>query len=157
MNQFKTNFDGAVFAKIGEVGIGVVVRDNPGKVKVAMSEKIYAPSSVVVLEAMAARRAAAFTREVGVGNCILEGDSQAVVTALQEGKKLFSEYGHILQGTLSHLNSFKNWSLSYTPRQGNEVADALDRRAKKSFLFSVWLDFLPPDVVAFVNADFPST
>ena len=48
-------------------------------------------------------------------------------------------------------------SLSYTPRQGNEVADALARRAKKSFSFSVWLDFLPPDVVAFVNADFPST
>ena len=52
----------------------MVVRDNLGKVKVAMSEKIYAPSSVVVLEAMAARRAAAFTREVGVENCILEGD-----------------------------------------------------------------------------------
>ena len=131
----------------------MVVRDNLGKVKVAMSEKIYAPSSVVVLEAMAARRAAAFTREVGVENCILEGDSQVVVTTLQEGKKLFSEYGHILQDTLSHLNSFKNWSLSYTPRQGNEVADALARRAKKSFSFFVWLDFLEVLCRTDVNSD----
>ena len=97
-----------------------------------LSKKIHALASVIVLEMLAARRPAAFTRELGIESCILEGDSQIVVKALHDGDKTFSEFGHILQDTLSHLNSFQNWSLSHTFRQGNAVADDLARRDRKS-------------------------
>ena len=56
--MYKTNFDGAVFAKSREAGIGVVIRNSNGEVVVALSEKIPNPNSVEVLEALAARRAA---------------------------------------------------------------------------------------------------
>ena len=102
---------------------------------------------------LATRRAAAFTREMGIESCILEGDSQIVIKALQDGDKTFSEFGHLLQDMLSHLNSFKNWSLSHTLKQGNAVADALARRAKFSFPFTIWLESVPPDLTVFVNAD----
>ena len=124
-----------------------------GQVKVVLSEKIHPLTSVTVLEMLAARRAAAFTRELGIKCCILEEDSQIVIKALHDGDKTFSEFGHILQDTLSHLNSFKDWSLSHSLRRGNAVADALARRAKLSFPFAIWLDFVPPDLIPFVNAD----
>lgn len=154
-HHFKTNFDGAFFAETGEAGIDVVIRNNTGQVKAALSEKIHAPASVTVLEMLAARRAAAFTREMGIENCILEGDSQIVIKALQDGDMTFSESGHLLQDTLSHLNSIKNWSLSHSLRQGNAVADALAKRAKFSFPLPIWLESVPPDSLAFLNADLP--
>ena len=94
---------------------------------------------------------------MGIESCILEGDSQIVIKAVQDGDKTFSEFGHLLQDTLSHLNSFKNWPLSHSLRQGNVVADALVRRAKFSFPFHIWLESVPPNLIAFVNADSPSS
>ena len=120
-NLVKTNFDGTFLKEEGAAGIGVVIRNSTGQVLAALSEKIHAPASVTVLEMLAARRAAAFTRELGIERCILEGNSQIVVKALHDGDKTFSEFGHLLQDTLSHLNSLQNWSLSHTFRQGNAV------------------------------------
>ena len=137
----------------GAAGIRVVIRNSTGQVKVALSKMIHAPASVTVLEMLAARRAVAFTRELGIKSCISEGDSQIVVKALHDGDKTLSEFGHILQDTLSHLNSFKNWSLSHTLKQGNAVADAVARRAKFSSPFAIWLDSVPPNLIAFVKAD----
>lgn len=53
----KTNFDGAVFVDSGEAGIGVVIRDSRGQVLASLSKRIPNPSSVAVLELLAARRA----------------------------------------------------------------------------------------------------
>ena len=53
----KTNYDGATFVDSGEAGIGVIVRLDSGEVLAALSKKISLPSSVIVLEALAARRA----------------------------------------------------------------------------------------------------
>ena len=153
VNHFKTNFDGTFLKENGAARIGVVIKNSTGQVKVALSEKIHAPTLITVLEMLAARRAVAFTRELGIESCISEGDSQTVVKALHDGDKTLSEFGHILQDTLSHLNSFKNWSLSHTLRQGNAVANALARRAKFSFSFAIWLDYVPPNLIAFVKAD----
>ncbi|KAL0012764.1 hypothetical protein SO802_007872 [Lithocarpus litseifolius] len=155
-NSLKTNFDGAFLANTGAAGIGVVIRNSLGQVKDALSKKIPALASVTVLEMLAARRAAAFTRELGIESCFLEGDSQIVIKALQDKDKTHSEFGHLLQDTLSHLNSFKNWSVSHVLRQGNAVADALARRAKFSLPVAIWLESVPPDLFSFVDADFPS-
>ena len=52
---------GAMFVKLDEVGIGVVVRDANEEVLAALSEKISYPCSVEVLEVLIARRATQFT------------------------------------------------------------------------------------------------
>ena len=61
----KANFDGAVFADSGEAVVGVVIQNENGEVMAALSEKIALPSSVDVLEMVAARRAAVFAVELG--------------------------------------------------------------------------------------------
>ncbi|KAL0013108.1 hypothetical protein SO802_000177 [Lithocarpus litseifolius] len=52
--EYKTNFDGAMFSDTAEAGIGVVIRNKEGEVMAAFSEKIPQPSSVTMLEMLAA-------------------------------------------------------------------------------------------------------
>ena len=91
----KANFDGAVSADSGEAGVGVVIQNESGEVMAALSEKIALPSSVEVLEMVAARRAAVFAAELGFQRVIFEGDDAGVIKAL----------------SMRVLGSCTNWSL----------------------------------------------
>lgn len=106
---------------------------------------------------MVARRAALFAKEVGLDNSILEGDFEIVINTLKNGIMFNSDLGHLLIDTLSHLNSLKSWLVSRTLRLGNDVADALARRACFSFPLSIWVQSVPPDIVNFVNVDLPTS
>ena len=68
---------------LGAAGIGVVVRDSTGEVLAAMSEIIPLPSSVVVLETLAARRAVVFLKELDLHSSIFEGDSEKSISAIK--------------------------------------------------------------------------
>ena len=63
---------GLLLGDINEVGIGVVVRNSLA----ALLERIPMPSSVVILETLAARRAKQLVREIGLHNPIFQGDSK---------------------------------------------------------------------------------
>ena len=80
---YKTNYDGTVFSESGEAGIGVVVQDAKGEVIAALAEKITYPGSVVLLEALATRRAAKFIVELGISLFEFEGDLEVVYRALR--------------------------------------------------------------------------
>ena len=84
-NEWKINFDGAMYCESDEVGVGVIVRNSFGEVKVALAEKIRKPPSVEVLELIAARCATLFLDELGLDRVIFEGDSEQVMKALQWG------------------------------------------------------------------------
>lgn len=62
--KVKANFDGAMFDELNKAGIGVVVRNPKGEIMAALSENIPQPSTVVVLEILASRRAAYFVHEL---------------------------------------------------------------------------------------------
>ena len=79
--MYKTNYDGAMFTESGETGIRVEVRDARGEVIAALSEKITYSGLVELLEALAARRAAKFTIELGISSSKFEGDSEVVCGA----------------------------------------------------------------------------
>lgn len=72
VGSMKANFDGAMFGEEKEGGIGVVIRSNEGQVLAALSEKVLMPTSVEILEMLAARRAALFARELGFGKVCFE-------------------------------------------------------------------------------------
>ena len=54
--MFKVNVDGAVFSSQGAVGIGVIIRDEEGRVEAALSKKIMAPLGALEVEAKALDR-----------------------------------------------------------------------------------------------------
>ena len=67
----KMNYDGAVFKDSNEAGLGVVIQYDKGEVMATLAEKILLPTSVELLESLAARRAVLFTVELGFNQAIV--------------------------------------------------------------------------------------
>ena len=113
---YKTNYDEAVFSESGKAGIGVVVRDAKGMVIAALAEKITYSGSVLMLEALAARRAAKFIMELGISVSDFEGDSEVVYRALRTADWSHPYIGQIIKDTLSIVSSLRTFSFSHTRR-----------------------------------------
>ncbi|KAK9993927.1 hypothetical protein SO802_023630 [Lithocarpus litseifolius] len=78
-DTYKINYDGAVFSKSEEAGIGVVIRNERGEVMATLAEKVNKPSGgVEAIEAMAARWAILLAVELGFQQCVVEGDLEIV-------------------------------------------------------------------------------
>ena len=130
-----------------------MVRDSGGLVVAAMAEKISKPHSVECLEALAARRAVIFAKEIGLQQSHFEGDSETVIKGLLEGGMQSSSIGHLFRDILFHVSSMRSFSFAHVVRQSNAVAHALAQRARLSFPFSAWMESVPPDIVDYVTAD----
>ena len=97
LGLFKINFDGATFESLNQAGIGVVIKDEHGLVIAALSQRIPLPSSVSMVEALAARRALIFAQEISIFSVEVEGDSLQVIRAINNKKLDRSGLGHIIQ------------------------------------------------------------
>ena len=80
--MWKVNFNGIMFGESDEVGIGVVIQDSRGEVKVALSKKIKKPPTMDVLELLAAKRAVTFSLETSTTRAVVERDSATVIKAI---------------------------------------------------------------------------
>ena len=96
LGLYKANFDGAVFQDSHEAGLGVIIRDPNGLVIASLAQKIPFPGSVVMVEALAARRAVTFAIEVGTWKIEFEGDSEQIIKAINQEDLSFTPYGHII-------------------------------------------------------------
>lgn len=67
---------------------------------------------------------------------------------------LYSSFGHLLRGSLINANSLRSFSFSHKVREGNAMAHALAERVRLSFPLLVWMETVPPNVDAFVFANF---
>ena len=149
-DEFKTDYNGAVFQDTNEAGIGVVIQNDEGEVLGALSEKIAMPGSVVTVEMLAARRVVHFALEIGITHSVFEGDSEIIDKALSTDVTPLSSFGHMVKDTKSIASSLVNFSFSHTRRQGNFVAHALTRRARLSCCLLIWMESLPLDVSKFL-------
>ena len=78
---FKTNFDRALFNESDEASLGIVIRNSEGQVMATLLEK-KKPPSVVTLDLLAARRAAAFVSKTGFQQSCFESDTEIVTKSL---------------------------------------------------------------------------
>ncbi|KAK7838403.1 hypothetical protein CFP56_019859 [Quercus suber] len=84
---YKINFNDAIFESSARVGSGVIVRDAEGMVIAALSQNMKLPSSVDLVEALAAQRAILFTQEISVAHVVVKGDSMKVIAAINNPKQ----------------------------------------------------------------------
>ena len=133
MGSVKVNFDGAMFGEEKEGGIGVVIHSNEGQMLAALSQKVLMPTSVEILEKMAARKAALFARELGFRKVCFEGDADLVVKSFQVGKASNALARHLVKDFTSIGGYFQSYSIIHVRQQGNYVAHALARDARFSF------------------------
>ena len=142
----KANFDGAVFSQDGLAGIGIIIRNEQRLVMAALSQQIPLPTSVEMVEVLAARRALVFAKELGFDKVIVEGDSAITITFINGGHMDHSALGHVLLDIKSLFSYFSHISVQHITRERNCVAHKLARRAA-NFPFLVWMESVPPDVL----------
>ena len=133
--------------------IGVVVRNDLGQVMGSLAEKTEIPSTMEVLEALAAWRAMTFMEELGLRQAIFEGDSKLVVKALVGDVSVRSSIGHIVKDCKSLMDLFQTCTLSHVRWPSNGVAHDLAQRARNSSPLSLWMKSIPPYISYLVYVD----
>uniref|UniRef100_A0A2N9FPS4 Retrotransposon Copia-like N-terminal domain-containing protein n=1 Tax=Fagus sylvatica TaxID=28930 RepID=A0A2N9FPS4_FAGSY len=116
--------------------------------------KVYSTYTVEMIEALTAKRAVIFAKEVGIDDVEVEGDTETVMRYLSSNVPLHTPYGLVLEDTKVLIQEFQRVTLSHTRRSGNSVAHALARRASDCNSFLVWMEEVPPDITHVLLNDF---
>ena len=127
-NTYKVNFDGALFSAANTAGMGVVIRNDEGQVMVSLSQKTTLPFTAIEVEAMAARRALELALETRFQQIILEGDSQILLSALENNSHTLSNFGHLITDIHYLASCFSKIQYSHVRRHCNTVTHSLARR-----------------------------
>lgn len=110
-NSYKANWDAAKNLKEKRIGIGVIIRDNMGPVFAAQCKTIHAVYDPTTAEAVAALHALELSRDSGLQEVLLEGDSKIVVTALKDIDSNFCRYGQVIDDAKVVLKAFRGWEV----------------------------------------------
>ena len=81
----KINFDGAIFSNRNIASLGIIICNDYGLVMATLSQQIPLPTSVEMVEVLAARRALLFARELGFESLVVEGDLEIIIKAINGG------------------------------------------------------------------------
>lgn len=111
----------------------------------ALNEKVRHPSSVDLVEALAACRAINFAKELSIHQMVVEGDSLWVIQAINDVRPVQTMYGHVVND-IRFLSSSVSCSFLHEKHKSNKLAHALTRRAVSSANTDVWLEDLPQDL-----------
>ena len=120
-----------------------VIRNDKGLVMAAFTQVIPLPTSVEMVEVLAARSAIGFAQELSLDQIILEGDSKTCINALSKGGWESLSFGHIIKDINFFASAFRCLSFSHTRRIGNIVAHRLARSACNFPLFHAWMEDIP--------------
>ena len=138
--HFKINVDGAVFSELKAIGVGVVIRDDRGRLEAALRRKISAPMGAVEAEVKAFEAGLLFAKDVRVWDVILDGDSLVVYNALCNFSPPPSSIASVVQGILDMCGNFRSVSFSHIRRQGNVPAHILAKNAYGIADYIAWIE-----------------
>ncbi|KAL7002934.1 hypothetical protein U1Q18_004092 [Sarracenia purpurea var. burkii] len=102
-----------------------------------MLERLPLNGDVDCSEALAASNGISFSKELGLMNVIVEGDSLSVIEGIRKESSQVTSFGNIVQAIKDEILPFRSFSTSHVGRQGNLVAHGLVRLAKVVALFAV--------------------
>ena len=137
---FKANVDGAVFNDLSSAGMGVVLRDDKGRVAGALSQKIYSPLGPLGAEAKAMEAAVLFARDMGIQDIVFEGDSLQVCNFLRGCSLVPPDVTNVIEGILFQLQFFRSFAFSHIRKVGNKPAHLLAQHAKFVTDFEAWVE-----------------
>ena len=80
--MFKVNFDRAIFREEQKAGVGIIIRDEHGRIIASMADSISLSFFVNAVEAFAAKEALKFAQESGLSAIVLEGNSKRTIDSL---------------------------------------------------------------------------
>ncbi|KAK9987548.1 hypothetical protein SO802_027787 [Lithocarpus litseifolius] len=136
----KINVDGALFPTKKLAGIGVVIRDQQGRLLAALCRKIRAQMGALEVEAKAYEAGVLLARHLELKNGVLEGDSVIVSNALKQVSQPPTSIAAIVEGIHILSSNVGVVDYSHVRRTGNKPAHIL----AQSFVNDViWIEEFP--------------
>ena len=120
----------------------------------ALTQVIPLPTSMEIVEVLAARWALIFALELGFDQVILEGDSEIAIRAMSFDDYMTALFGHIIVDIKALAPHFKSLVFCHSRRLGNRVAHRLARTACNfSSSFCTWIEEVPVCTYADYSAE----
>ena len=150
----KVNVDAST-GRDGRKGVGVVVRDSSGEVKVMACRSFKANWEVEMVEAYAVLYGLQIGWQEGLRQLELVTDSKQVAEALNGRRNLLNYTSILIHDVLKLGNSFPVISFSYESRRTNSVAHELAQLSLRLGEDRIWHDCWPSRVAELVELDRP--
>jgi ribonuclease HI len=125
----KCNVDASFFTAAASTGCGWVLRDYRGHFKLAGTNIVPSPFSVLEGEAMALLQAMEEVTQRGLSYVLFESDSKFVVDAISSRQVGVSEFSILISQIQNLLRTNNYFEVKYVNRQANKVAHSLARAA----------------------------
>ena len=138
---FKINVDGAKATK--KASVGVIVRDELGRVEVAMCRNLNAPLGVIEIESKAIEAGLLFAQDISIWDIVVESDSLIMVQALNGTSAPPSAVSAVVQGIMDLSKGFCRVEFSHVKRQENRLAHVLAKHALGIVDFIAWIEEMP--------------
>ena len=103
---YKVNTDGATFADLKCCGIGVVVRNERGKIMGALSKKLGLPLGGLEAKAKAIEEGVELAWDLGLKEIIIESDALLATNSLEKQDAIPSAIRKVVEGILAGLRRF---------------------------------------------------
>ncbi|KAL2921546.1 hypothetical protein RDABS01_013037 [Bienertia sinuspersici] len=152
----KLNFDAAINADYGRVGVGVVARNDQGKVMAAISNTILQEWGAEMVEVPTAKRAVKLAKNQGWRKVIVEGDAANIIKALTCQANMSTYVQMMVEDMLADVSYLDCITFNFCFRECNEVAHRLAKWAVTSFCDEVWLGEGPSWILYVVVSDIAS-
>ena len=141
---FKINFDRAVFTNEKKSGIGVGIRDYQGQVIASLAQQLPHALLPIEVEVLAAAHALEFGWEIGIGEAVLEGDSELNISALKEDGHSIVLVDPLIQDALAWSDMYSKLLYSHCRKEGNKLAHSLARHSINVLDYGVYIENVSP-------------
>ena len=98
-------------------------------------------------EALVARRAVVFVKELSLFNVEIEGDCSRVIKDLIDPRRCSTLFGHVIDKSRSLGATLQYCKFQHVQREGNRLAHALARRTILFADTDLWIKTLSSDLV----------
>lgn len=149
----KVNVDGAMFKDVG-VGMGVVIRDQEGRVIRAACQQVRQPWEVVVTEAKAIVLGLKLARQCNARLVVVESDNQQVINLVHGKKTDGAQLGMIVKEILSIISCFEHVKFTHNFREANVAAHTMAHLSPLDCSTRVWVGGCPSILEDVIASDF---
>ena len=148
----KINVDGASSNDGRRSSIGVVIRNCKGEAVAALNKVLPGQYTSLETKFIALQEGVLLARELKLSHVIIESDSLIAIQSLQ-ALNIEGGVGHLCQGILNLIDSFRSWIFKHLKRDYNKVAHDLAQYARHNGISQVWKGVSPPMVQHLINLE----
>jgi len=134
----KANWDAALDIGNNRMGVGIMVRDDAGSVKVAHAKSFPYINDPKVAEAIGAWQVMSLCYDRGWTSIILEGDAGNVVGALRRNAPCWKSYGQLIEATQRRITEIGQAQIQHVRREANNAAHLLAKHAVVNSIDFIW-------------------